>query len=86
MFSPYQRVKHHTALVSIRFRTVRDLIWASYDKGLTVKCCLVSMKNQGMTAIVSRIHHNEQTPGQFVEGGWRLDEGSASVPEHVHPR
>ena len=33
---------------------------------ITVKCCLVRMKEQGMTAIVARIPHNEQTPGQFV--------------------
>ena len=33
---------------------------------LTVKCCLVAMKNQGVTAIVARIPHNEQTPCQFV--------------------
>ena len=33
---------------------------------LTVKCCLVRMKKEGMTAIVAATPLNEQTPGQFV--------------------
>ena len=33
---------------------------------LTVKCCLVRMKNEGMTEFVLTTPHNEQTSGQFV--------------------
>ena len=33
---------------------------------LTVKCCMVRLKEQGMTVIVARTPHNEQTPSQFV--------------------
>ena len=33
---------------------------------LTVKCCLVRLKKQGMTAIVAATPLNEQTPVQFV--------------------
>ena len=58
------RTANHAAIV----RCVEDNT-ANYPallNQLTVKCCMVRLKNQGMTAVVAATPLNEQTRGQFV--------------------